>query len=783
MKSTRYMCFLCALFLGNAGCASIQEEHSEKDVLIQALARRPLSKDVVHALETEYVGSFNTHDAALVIKGTSQTICRNEIYDVYEEQRHTVRRIKDPVVPLSVSVLGMLSAGCASLHMAHQGCLSGGENEDGTPNEPFTPAQDRAAAIGFGLFSVGAFALVGVDLMRARDRVEVLDRREEVHPEERVICHTGPMAHADLELAFSDDSGLSTMHITTNEDGIARFELSNLLVLQEALPESSSPGLIQVSENQTVKLPPLPQKWQRARRKHFDDELWNRAVSSGHIDDYFGYLQSYASGMHARQAHAFLYPALMEKGSTTQILQYLDTHKTMPGEQRRTLHSRYAQLVNEAFIKDYPKLWDDDDALRARWDKLPPESIEEISRHVYQWHAEQLKEIDPADYEARWSHALALWKQRKPLAHEQVQKTEMLLAKLSSDNFMAVHKNKTVQPLTPLMQRIKTLHAQVVSSEAKGQIARVLSLHHYSEAVDHFELKHIDEAQSQLDDARTYAREVNEQKLSAELDRMQLKISNVKANALLAKLTPEMSYTEQTDLLRQILALEPEPELATQARLAVLDTIKPLLSEQLSRGDDLMALKLLISSDSKVDARYQSVMIDVLIDQAKHQAEHDIAGDVYVWRNTLQEAEELATTKKEQRKVSKASAALQKKLEAAYPIDEFDSWNNRYEFMALYPFTHTASEFEDVLSRPWKHKGARIAVGGYVKQNVGGKYLMKTDSGHLLFLESKTDRARRALKSGRRIAMYVVIRGTIPYKKGGKTIKVARADAIAGVRW
>jgi hypothetical protein len=747
-KKTYTFPLTLALMALTPACASVSETHEEQEVLIRELARRPISEEIAHEVSATFAGEQPMSSAELVVQVTEEVTCHDVLVDIYEEQRHTTRTINDPLYPASFALGGALLGACSGMHVAGIGCVSPADAEDGTPAAPYTRDQHNAAAISFGLLSATAIGVFVVDLVRSRDSVEVLERTEKINHKESTVCRREPLADHTVSLTFAD-AGLAALSAQTDGEGVARFDLSGLVAREEALWEDTSVAVVRTAHHEQT-LGALPETWQQARRDYFEAQAWTRATDASQIPAYMAFLERYPESAHARLAHAWLLPSLEERGQPADIARYLERY---PKTSRTKLEQRYLATRTTQMLAEYAQAWQDTARTRRILEQEPAFALQGLSEAIITWHHEAFAAIDESDVEARWAQALALWKLGEAL-HADAVKIEAPAVVIATQEYEAITTSGSARPLTPLVARITTLHEQSRAEITRRGFARTLLNHERTQASEAIEEQRTPQAHEHITRALGYARELDGP--DEALLVLSRKVDASRARLLISEVAEGADYQTYSTALTQALLLTRDEAVKLELMRATIDGVAPMLLPRILRGEDLDALLGLVAGHKKAHSHLVSTLLDEMLATAALLGEQDIAGNVTEWRGLLEQAEHLTG---EDRALNKRLAKAKKKL---------------------YPITH--QDAEDVLGKPRGHKDARLIVAGKVEREVGSQYIFRTEQGTLLFIKPRGKTARRVLSSSRPVGLYIIVTGTIAYEQEGRTLRLATADAIIGVR-
>ena len=245
------------------GCAPIAADTEQRERLIQEETRQEFL-DSELGIQTRLLGDDPRSNAQLEVEVTEYRRCEDKTYQTYERNEITRREISGWTYPLMWGLLGLSTGVCAGIMASGAECASSEDDQ-----EPTTPQEHRTTMVTMGVTSVLSFAMIGVDLWRARDTVEELEPRTDIVGVQQVDCGSAPAADIRVMYGFERDD--MPVEVSTDSRGIAQIPVHR----QDWIDQNQDgAGVVRVNHNITESLGDAPQSWRQVRDEvNFEQEL------------------------------------------------------------------------------------------------------------------------------------------------------------------------------------------------------------------------------------------------------------------------------------------------------------------------------------------------------------------------------------------------------------------------------------------------------------------------------------------------------------------------------
>lgn len=300
---------LVGLVALSVGCAPIVEETREVTRPLGQEMRQELVRETL-AMDVTYAGEDPRNDAEIVVSLSRNRHCEERVITRLGREEQTERHISDWTVPGLVGLVGVLAGGCSLAYMSGGSCEGSGDGQQsssGLPTSPQTPSDEaisepmdsQTGAILFGSIAVGAFALLSIDLLRARDSVRPLEDRVETGPPREVACGVVPAAHTEVVHHWSA-GGPAIWRGQTDGEGRLRIPVAELSWLEQG--EMSSAGMLVVGRVLEEVTPEPPDSWRQAKAEVQADREFAWAADDGNPRTWYVLYKRYADTSRGEEA-------------------------------------------------------------------------------------------------------------------------------------------------------------------------------------------------------------------------------------------------------------------------------------------------------------------------------------------------------------------------------------------------------------------------------------------------------------------------------------------------
>ena len=363
---------LLAGMASTMGCAGVESRMTTREEVVER-AVIDLGVESRLRVQVRLEDQGSVQNSSLMVSARETRYCSQRETQTIAELNVEERSFEDPLLVLAMAGLSGLTVFCGIMHFAQVGCVSSSTDEETGEQIPYS-REDHLAAGGLFLSTGMVLGLVvGIDLLRVRNREEVSKTRLQEGPIHRERC--GEEASVGVQVVIDPSRGGEGNRLvgTTDHQGIARFRLPEFK--EEVFGIEELAGSIRVGREAPIPLPRLSSRLSQERRDRWESELalrqaaeedrfWERLMEQPSYERMQRYLRAHPEGRYREEAHHWLQGYLLVEGTAEEIEDYLRWYSAEL-QDREVLSVRRSYLLYLAAEADVARLLSEEEVARA----------------------------------------------------------------------------------------------------------------------------------------------------------------------------------------------------------------------------------------------------------------------------------------------------------------------------------------------------------------------------------------------------------------------------------